>query len=171
MTGARFCGAVAGFGYFAVWPDAGLRVHAPEQAIVGALHIGIGLGKDELPFPAQCGAQIRVVRVEAIAVANHAAPPAAFRMARFTATRASWTLYAFWLRGLAFARAASAAFFAESSFAGWPFSAASACGEGQGVGATWPRTTRAACTFEPSIFSATAATASGQSKAAFWRIS
>src|ERR1700739_2996441 len=93
VTRARLRVAVAGFGYFAVRSDAGLGVQAPEQAIVGALYIGVGLGQDELTLPAQRGAQIRVIRIEAIAIANHAAPPAAFRMARFTATRASWTLY------------------------------------------------------------------------------
>jgi hypothetical protein len=36
-----------------------------------------------------------MVDVEAVHLANHAAPPAALRMARLTATCASFTLYAF----------------------------------------------------------------------------
>src|SRR6202008_1765243 len=143
VTTSCLWGAVSGFGHVAVRSDAGLGVHAPEQAVIGTLHVGVGLGQDELTLPAQRGAQIRVIRIEAIAIANHAAPPAAFRMARFTATRASWTLYAFWLSGLALASAASAAFLAVSSFTFWPFRAAAAAGGIQGMGATCPITMRA----------------------------
>src|SRR5262249_25149170 len=125
MAGAVFGGAVARFGHLAIRTDARLSVHAPEQAVVGSLHGGIVFRQDELALPAQSGAKVRIARVEAI-VANHAAPPAAFKMARLTATCASWTLYPFWLSGLAFRNAASAAFFAESVLMGWPFRAASA---------------------------------------------
>jgi hypothetical protein len=87
-----FARAVSGFGHFSIGADASLRVQTPEQAFVGRWHGGIGLGEDELPFPAQRGAEIWVFRVEALGFALHAAPPAAFKMARLTATRARWTL-------------------------------------------------------------------------------
>jgi len=95
VTPAALGRAVAGFGDFPIRTDARLSMHAPEQAVVRTLHVRVGLGEDELPLPAQGGTQIRVVGVEAIYLANHAAPPAAFRMARLTDTCANFTLYAF----------------------------------------------------------------------------
>src|SRR5437660_9191635 len=88
VAGPSLRGAVAGFGHLAIRTDTGLGVHAPEQSIVRSLYVGIGLRQNKLPFPAKRGAEIRLARIEAIAIANHATPPA-FRMARFTATRAS----------------------------------------------------------------------------------
>src|SRR5580704_8720245 len=92
MTRAALRSTVPRFGHFAIRANAGLRVHAPEQPVVGTLHIRIRLRKNELSFPAQSGTKIGVFRIEALRLADHAAPPAAFRMARFTATRASCTL-------------------------------------------------------------------------------
>src|SRR5579883_2956676 len=90
-AGAAFRGAQARLGQLAVRPDAGLGVHAPEQAVVRRLHPRVRFRGNELPLPAQRRTQIRIVRIEALAIADHAAPPA-FPMARFTATRASCTL-------------------------------------------------------------------------------
>jgi hypothetical protein len=93
MTGASFRVAIAWFCQFSVGSDAGLCVHAPEQAVVAAGHAGVGLSENELAFPAQCRTEVRMIGIEAIGFADHAAPPeAALRIARFTATRASWTL-------------------------------------------------------------------------------
>jgi len=85
-------GTVARLGQFSIGPNTGLRVHAPEQAVVTGLHVGIRLRSDELSLPPQRRTQVRAVRIEALAFPDHAAPPAAFRMARFTETRANWTL-------------------------------------------------------------------------------
>ena len=66
---------------------------APEQAIVARRHAGIGFGENELAFPAQRRAQVRMMGIEAIRFQNHETPPdAAFKIARLSATRASWTL-------------------------------------------------------------------------------
>ncbi len=69
--------AVAGFGQFAVRTDAGLGMHAPEQAVVGWRHCGIALRQDELTLPAQRRAEVFAVGIEAISVGHqhHAAPP------------------------------------------------------------------------------------------------
>src|SRR5260370_41540356 len=80
--------AVAGLGQLAVGTDAGLRLRAPEQAVVGRLHGGIRLGPDVLTLPVQRRAQARTFGIETIGNLAHAAPPAAARIARFTATRA-----------------------------------------------------------------------------------
>src|SRR5208282_5729653 len=96
--------------------------------------------------------------------------PAA-RMARFTATRASCTLYLLPLSGRAPSTAASPAFAALSALMVWPASARSAPTARHGTGATWPRTMRASRTVPPSMRSATAAAASGQSSACFSRTS
>jgi hypothetical protein len=50
------------------------------------------LGQNELAFPAQVGTQVRVIGIETLRFLDHAAPPEAFKMARFTATFASLTL-------------------------------------------------------------------------------
>jgi len=85
--------ALAGLSQLAIRADAGLSVNAPEQAIVRAGHSRIRLGENELALPAQRRAEVRMIGVEAIRFADHAATPdAAFRIARFTATRASCTL-------------------------------------------------------------------------------
>jgi len=100
MAASAGRGAVAGFGQFAVGADAGLGMKAPKQAVVGARNGRVVVREDEQPFPAQCGAEIGSIGIEAIgfragSLGNHAVPPeAAFRMARLTATRASWILYA-----------------------------------------------------------------------------
>src|SRR5512146_871495 len=99
---------------------------------------------------------------------HHQAPPlAAFSSARFTATFASVILYLFLPRLLACATDALAAAIAVSSLSGLPTSASAASFETHGMGATWPITTRADFTVSPFIVSATAAVASGQSKASF----
>jgi hypothetical protein len=41
-------------------------MNTPVQAVVGALYRGIMFGRDELSLPAQAGAEIRMVGVEAI---------------------------------------------------------------------------------------------------------
>ena len=93
MTGAVFRAAIARLGHFAIGTDAGLRVQAPEQAIIACRHRGIRLGENELALPAQRRAQVRMISIEALRFPNHAAPPdAAFKIARVTATRASFTL-------------------------------------------------------------------------------
>ena len=76
-----------GFGQIAVRSDAGLRHSAPEQAAVAGLHGWVGLGPDELALPVQRLAEPFSLGIQMIWF--HAAPPA-FRMARLTATRASW---------------------------------------------------------------------------------
>jgi len=55
---------------------------------------------------------------------------------------------------------------ADDPFKGLPTNAFSAAVERQGIGATWPSTTRASVTTPPSTVSATAADTSGQSKPA-----
>ncbi len=93
VAGASLGATVAWFSEIAVGADTSLSVEAPEQTVVRARHGGIGLGKDKLTFPAQRRAEIRIVGIESIGLADHATPPdAAFRTARFTATRASCTL-------------------------------------------------------------------------------
>jgi len=53
MTGAVLRDAIARLGQFAIGANAGLRVQAPEQALIASRYRGIGLGKDELTLPAQ----------------------------------------------------------------------------------------------------------------------
>jgi hypothetical protein len=53
MTGAVLRVAIARLGQFAIGANAGLCVQAPEQALIASRYRGIGLGKDELAFPAQ----------------------------------------------------------------------------------------------------------------------
>src|SRR5205807_6410696 len=152
MTCAALRAAVSGLGQLAVRANTGLSVHAPEQTVVASWNRRIGLRENELAFPSQPRTQIRMTGVKA-RFTNHAAPPdTAFMMALVTATRASFTLYAFWLSGLALAKAASAAFCAVSLSIGFPAKARSASGECHGTGATYPKTTRADSTFGPRIF-------------------
>ena len=93
MTRAAFRTAVAGLRQLAIRTDASLSVHTPEQAVIAGRHARIGLGKNELAFPAQRRTHVRMIGVEALRFPNHAAPPAAaFIMALVTATRASFTL-------------------------------------------------------------------------------
>ena len=85
--------ALAGLSQLAIRANAGLSVDAPEQAIVRARHGRVRLGENELALPAQRRTEVRMIGVKAIRLTDHAAPPeAAFRIARFTATRASCTL-------------------------------------------------------------------------------
>ena len=53
MTGAVLRVAIAWLCQFAIGTNAGLCVQAPEQALIRSRYRGIGLGKDELAFPAQ----------------------------------------------------------------------------------------------------------------------
>lgn len=92
MTDAALRAAIAWLGQLAIGSDAGLCVHAPEQALVGGRNGGIRLGKNELALPAQSRAEIRMIGIEAFRFLDQAAPPAAFKMARATATLASFTL-------------------------------------------------------------------------------
>jgi hypothetical protein len=94
VAGAGFRAAIARLGHFAIRSNAGLRMQTPEQAIIAGGHCGIGLGEDELTLPPQRRAQIRMIGVEAFRFIDHAVPPAAFKMARATATLANFTLYA-----------------------------------------------------------------------------
>src|SRR5450759_1831366 len=128
-------------GLDAVRADAGLRVHAPEAGVAGALRAGIGLGADELSLPAQSRAQVRMLHVEARIAGVHASPlhiPAAFRMARFTATRVSWILYSFLPSPFALLTAAFPAASAVSSVTDLPTSACAASSDIHGIGATLP---------------------------------
>src|SRR5579871_3438664 len=68
VTAARARGAVAGLGQLAVGADAGLRVHAPKDAVVGGRHGGIVFGLDELAFPAQRRTQVVAVRIESFGI-------------------------------------------------------------------------------------------------------
>jgi hypothetical protein len=93
MTGSAFRIAVSGFCQRAIRTDARLSMDAPEQAVVAWRHADIGFGKNELAFPAQRRAQVRMMNVEAIRFPNHETPlDAALKIARLSATRASWTL-------------------------------------------------------------------------------
>src|SRR5579864_5181421 len=103
--------AISRLGQFAIGANAGLRHGAPEKAIAGAGDCGIGRGPDVLALPMQRGAQPPTFSIESFRYVAHAAPPAACdpaaaRMARFTATRARWILWALWPRLFAFATAA-----------------------------------------------------------------
>ena len=84
--------AVAGLGHFTIRPDAGLCVQAPEKAIIAGGDSWVGLGQNELSFPAQVGTQVGEVGIETLRRFHHAAPPEALSMARVTATLASLTL-------------------------------------------------------------------------------
>ena len=89
MTLAPARRTVSRFSNLAVGTNAGLRVQTPEQPLVRRRNRGVRFRENELSFPAQGRTEIRMIGVEAIEFAFHAAPPAAFIMARFTATRAS----------------------------------------------------------------------------------
>ncbi len=69
--------AVARLGQLAVWSDACLGVHAPEQTVVAGRNSSVALGINEEPLPAKRGTQVRVTRVETLALGfrNHAPPP------------------------------------------------------------------------------------------------
>src|SRR5271157_593714 len=69
--------AVARLGQLAVGANAGLGVHAPEQAVVRWRHGGIVFCQYELALPTQSRAQVFAVGIEAIGVGHqhHAAPP------------------------------------------------------------------------------------------------
>src|SRR5579872_6855803 len=89
--------AGARLGNAAVRPNAGLGIDAPVIPVVGALHRWVRFGIVELALPAQPRAQVGILGIEPFLLADHAAPPsalpcAACKMARFTATRANWTL-------------------------------------------------------------------------------
>src|SRR5207248_11627691 len=90
--------AIARLSQHAVGTNAGLGVHAPEQAIVAGRHSRVGLCVYEQPFPAQSRAKVGMSGTEAHALglgddAGHPACnlrtagigwPAARRSARFT---------------------------------------------------------------------------------------
>src|SRR5262249_1444234 len=90
MAAAISRAAVSRLGQLAIRADTGLGEPAPEQSFAGTRHGWIRLRPHVLALPVQCRAQARALRVETIGYITHAAPPAAARMARFTATRASW---------------------------------------------------------------------------------
>src|SRR5579864_1709126 len=135
--------AIARLRQFPVRADAGLGVHAPEIAIIGVRHRRIFVGVDVHALPAQRGADIRMFGIEAFAfVDDHARSPfSACRMARLTATCASWILYLFRPRLLAPATAAAAAASAVAGESGFPTSAPAASLDTQGIVATWLMTT------------------------------
>src|ERR1035441_388075 len=90
--------AISRLGQLSIGADARLSVRTPKQSVVRRLYCGIRLSQNELSLPAQRWTKIRMLDIEAIRLANyflcdHAAPPAAaFRIARFSATRANCTL-------------------------------------------------------------------------------
>src|SRR5437588_11988185 len=149
--------AIARLSQHAVGTNAGLGVHAPEQAIVAGRHGRVGLCVYEQPFPAQSRAKVGMSGTEALALGlgDHAAPPvfnvrtsgivwpAARSSARFTAIDASLTLYPFWLSGRALLTAAAPAALAVCSSIDLPAIAWAASSDTQGTGATAPITMRA----------------------------
>jgi hypothetical protein len=58
--------AVARFSQLAVGPDASLCVDAPEQPFIRGRNGWVGFSEDELRFPAQGRAEVRMIGVEAI---------------------------------------------------------------------------------------------------------
>ena len=117
--------AIAWLGQLAIWSNAGLSVYAPKIAVVARRHRRVGLDVQIDPLPSQRRTEVRMVGIEALSfVDNHARSPfAACRMARFTATRASFILCLLWPRLLAFATAAAPAASAVSSETVFPFRA------------------------------------------------
>jgi hypothetical protein len=91
---ARAAGAAGLGGYdLAVGAEAILSMHAPADAAIGAGNRGVRLRVDEHPLGTQQAAPFR--RKFGLKIGfrhNQTSPFAARRMARFTATRASWTL-------------------------------------------------------------------------------
>jgi hypothetical protein len=88
--------AIARLRKFSIGTNAGLSVQTPKQTFIRVRHSWIVIGKNELSLPAQRWTEVRPIRVKSIVLRNfflicahHAAPPAAFRIARFRATRAS----------------------------------------------------------------------------------
>jgi hypothetical protein len=88
--------AIARLGQFSIGTNAGLGVQAPKQTFIRVRDSWIVIGKNELSLPAQRWTEVSPIRVKSIVFRNfllicahHAAPPAAFRIARFRATRAS----------------------------------------------------------------------------------
>src|SRR5437660_1303516 len=150
--------AIAGLGQLAVGADAGLGVGAPEEAIVAGWDAGIGLRPYILALPAKGRAQSRTIGIETFRFYRHATPPA-FRMARFTATRASWIFWVLCPRLLALSTAARPARSAVSGVMVLPVIDWAASAESHGIGATCPNTTRAPWTVFPFMLRATAAVA------------
>src|SRR6267142_1409056 len=93
---------------FAIGSDAGLGERAPEETVIGARHGGVGFGPDILALGMKRRTQPRTIGIEPLGFFHHATPPA-FRMARFTATRARWIFCLLLPRLLALATAAWAA--------------------------------------------------------------
>jgi hypothetical protein len=63
---------IARFREDAIRPNAGLRVHAPEEAVVTRLHRFIVRRRDELPFPPQRWTKVRMADIETCFTAmNH----------------------------------------------------------------------------------------------------
>jgi len=77
MTRSPARRAVARLGEHAIRTDAGLGVHAPEEAIVRRRHSRVVFDADELLLPAQRGAESFASGVEAFVIGkhHHAAPP------------------------------------------------------------------------------------------------
>src|SRR5262249_41287095 len=84
---------------------------------------GVPLRFNEQAFPVEESAPILAYYRKRRALHSYAVTPAAWSSARLTATRASWTLQAFWLSGLASARAAWAASSGPSAVIVFPASA------------------------------------------------
>src|SRR5947207_2135619 len=89
MASALTRAAVVRLRHLPVRPHTSLRDPAPKQAGVAGRHRGIRLRPDVLALPVQSRTQSRTFRIQMIRLLTHATPPA-FRMARFTATRARW---------------------------------------------------------------------------------
>jgi hypothetical protein len=85
--------AVLHFDYVAIRPKAILRVDAPADAAIGAGDGRVRLSFDEHPLGAQQPATLKgSFRLRSGFRHNHTSPFTARNKARFTATRASWTL-------------------------------------------------------------------------------
>src|SRR6516165_46112 len=169
-----------------VGPNAGLRINTPVLVIAGGRNRGIVLRRGELTLPHQGRTDIGACAIEAHRLREHStwfhdfAPvgcaggtwmPAAWRIARRSATRAIWILYPFRPKPRAGCKAAVAAADATCSSMAFPVRAASACFDLHGVGATWPKTIDAVATFFRLATMETVAVATGQSNPCFCRTS
>src|SRR3972149_4771285 len=115
-------------------------MHAPVAAVVRCRHGRVVLQVQELGLRHQAAAHF-VTQLFCSIRHGYAPPSTARSRARFTATRASWTLYPFRLSGFLFRPPPPPAAVAVASVMLWVASACSALGTRQGVGATWPSTT------------------------------
>src|SRR5713101_7575894 len=146
--------AILGVSYLPVRPQHRLRLRAPERPSLHrrfavAVFVVVGLVVQRL----RPQAATHFARCDHRVELGHGYALPACSSARFTATRASCTLYLFPLNGLAPRTAASPALAAFSSVSALPLRNSSAAVARQGMGATCPSTIRAEVTVLPLIFS------------------